>query len=146
MPAAQAPKYLPPCVAVVPGASSALGFSGVLPVVLLYTAWSLVAVVSLPGGWLVALASAIVLPVAVREFTRPALFRLEWSPHRGWQCWQRGAQDGQSCTVHGVFDFQWMLLLRVRPRAGRAVWCWLRREHPTRWHRLRCAVFAVRTA
>lgn len=83
---------------------------------------------------------------AYLELQQEAGARLEWR-HQGW-CMLQGTPAAEaeelSCAPRVVLDLQRVLLLRVRDGHERIHWVWLVRRDKTLWHRMRCALFALR--
>lgn len=100
-------------------------------------------------GWGVQVAASPMLCLAVVAWTLVA------GALAAWQWWHAEPDhlswDGRSWstnTVHDArvvvaLDLQWLMVLRVVPVAGRALWLLLDRDAaPAAWHPLRCATTA----
>lgn len=141
-------RYLPPPVSSEIGSAASDAARPV--VVLLWCAGATAVAVFLlqqPHYWLPGLVAVVLGAwMAYLELQQVVGVCLEWR-HQGW-CILHGTSaietEELSCAPRVVLDLQRRLLLRVRDGRGRIHWVWLVRRDKAQWHRMRCALFAVR--
>lgn len=94
-------------------------------------------------GWRQGLALAAVIgagAAAAQGWRHIPAGILRWD---GQQWFWAASGEPVAVDVACRLDLQRHLLLQLRPRSGRSLWCWVARaQHPERWHGLRRAVYS----